>query len=163
DRRRRRWPNRYRDGGHRWNADSDGVGGISGAGFLCHGPRNVCRQVGTADTRPWAAILGGGAGVIKRTRSCGYLTVELAGVAAVLNVQAAQAQYRIQRADLFPTVAASAVEQIQKYPSGVVPTGGTGGGSTGAAATPFSGGTTIRFFEAGVGFTSYEIDLFGKV
>jgi outer membrane protein, multidrug efflux system len=85
---------------------------------------------------------------------------------AVLNVQAAQAQYRIQRADLFPTVAASAIEQIQKYPSGVVATGGAGGAagaSTGAAAAPVSGGTTIRFFEAGVGFTSYELDLFGKV
>ena len=86
--------------------------------------------------------------------------------AAVLNVQAAQAQYRIQRADLFPSVAASAIEQIQKYPSGVVATGGAGGAagaSTGVAATPVSGGTTIRFFEAGVGFTSYELDLFGKV
>ena len=86
--------------------------------------------------------------------------------AAVLNVQAAQAQYRIQRADLFPTVAASALEQIQKYPSGVVATpgaGGAAGSSTGAAAAPVPGGITIRFFEAGVGFTSYELDLFGKV
>ena len=86
--------------------------------------------------------------------------------AAVLNVQAAQAQYRIQRADLFPSVAASAIEQIQKYPAGVVATGGAGGAagaSTGVAATPVSGGTTIRFFEAGVGFTSYELDLFGKI
>jgi outer membrane protein, multidrug efflux system len=86
--------------------------------------------------------------------------------AAMLNVQAAQAQYRIQRADLFPTVAASAIEQIEKYPRGVVASGSTGGAagpSSGAAATPVSGGTTIRFFEAGVGFTSYELDLFGKV
>ncbi len=85
---------------------------------------------------------------------------------AVLNVQAAQAQYRIQRAELFPTVAASAVEQIQKYPSGIVATGaggGAAGASSGAAATPVSGGATIRFFEAGVGFTAYELDLFGKV
>lgn len=85
---------------------------------------------------------------------------------AALNVQAAQAQYRIQRADLFPTVAASAVEQIQKYPRGVVATGSAGGAagaSSGAAATPVSGGTTIRFFEAGVGFTSYELDFFGKI
>ena len=39
---------------------------------------------------------------------------------AVLNVQAAQAQYRIQRADLFPTMPASGVEQIEKYPAGVI-------------------------------------------
>jgi outer membrane protein, multidrug efflux system len=89
---------------------------------------------------------------------------------AILNVQAAQAQYRIQRADLFPTVAASAIEQVEKYPSGVVASGGAGGassggsgGSGGAASTPYRGGTTIRFFEAGVGFTAYELDLFGKI
>src|SRR5580658_2187573 len=35
---------------------------------------------------------------------------------AALNVRAAQAQYRIQRADLFPTIVASGVEQIEKYP-----------------------------------------------
>jgi outer membrane protein, multidrug efflux system len=76
---------------------------------------------------------------------------------AVLNVQAAQAQYRIQRADLFPTVAASALEQVEKYPSGVL---ATSGGGTG---TPVPGGSTFRFFEASVGFTSYELDVFGKI
>ena len=76
---------------------------------------------------------------------------------AVLNVQAAQAQYRIQRADLFPTVSATGVEQVEKYPSGVLGTSSTGAG------TPVPGGTTIRFFEVGVGFTSYELDLFGKI
>jgi multidrug efflux system outer membrane protein len=75
---------------------------------------------------------------------------------AALNVQAAQAQYRIQRADLFPTVAASGVEQVEKYPSGVLASSSTGG-----APTP--GGATYRFFDVGVGFTSYEIDLFGKI
>ena len=74
---------------------------------------------------------------------------------AVLNVQAAQAQYRIQRADLFPTVAATGVEEVEKYPSGVL-----AGSSTG---TPVPGGTTFRYYEVGVGFTSYEIDLFGKI
>jgi multidrug efflux system outer membrane protein len=78
---------------------------------------------------------------------------------AVLNVQAAQAQYRIQRADLFPTISATGLEEVEKYPAGVLGTG-TGGASTG---TPVPGGTTIRFFEAGVGFTSYELDLFGKI
>jgi len=86
---------------------------------------------------------------------------------AVLNVQAAQAQYRIQRADLFPTIAASAIEQVEKYPSGVVASGGAGGAagasSGGAASAAISRGTTIRFFEASVGFTSYELDLFGRI
>jgi multidrug efflux system outer membrane protein len=78
---------------------------------------------------------------------------------AVLNVQAAQAQYRIQRADLFPKISATGLEQVEKYPAGVVGTS-AGGGSTGSAVP---GGTTIRFFEVGVGFTSYELDLFGKI
>jgi multidrug efflux system outer membrane protein len=86
---------------------------------------------------------------------------------AVLNVQAAQAQYRIQRADLFPTVSASALEQIEKYPSGVSSgaASGTGasGGATGTATSTTSKGQIIRFYEVGVGFTSYEIDLFGKI
>ena len=83
---------------------------------------------------------------------------------AVLNVQAAQAQYRIQRADLFPTIAATGLEEVEKYPAGVLG-GTTGGASTGSAGagTPVPGGTTFRFYEVGVGFTSYEIDLFGKI
>ena len=83
---------------------------------------------------------------------------------AVLNVQATQAQYRIQRADLFPTVSATGLEEVEKYPAGVLG-GTTGGASTGSGGTgtPVPGGTTFRFFEVGVGFTSYELDLFGKI
>src|SRR5690242_5940028 len=51
---------------------------------------------------------------------------------AVLNVEAAQAQFRIQRAELFPTVAASALEQVEKFPAGVVAGGTTGGATSGA-------------------------------
>jgi outer membrane protein, multidrug efflux system len=85
---------------------------------------------------------------------------------AVLNVQATQAQYRIQRADLFPTVAATGLEEVEHYPAGVLG-GTTTGASTGAGGasvgTPIPGGSTFRFFELGVGFTSYELDLFGKI
>ena len=82
---------------------------------------------------------------------------------AMLSVQAAQAQYRVQRADLFPTVAISGVEQVQRFPGGVVATSASTGGLTGGTGTPVPGGNTFRFFEVGVGFTSYELDLFGKV
>jgi multidrug efflux system outer membrane protein len=83
---------------------------------------------------------------------------------AVLNVQAAQAQYRIQRADLFPTIAASAFEQIQRYPAGVSSSSSaTRGGAPGTAGAAGSGGATVRFYQVGVGFTSYELDLFGKI
>jgi multidrug efflux system outer membrane protein len=75
---------------------------------------------------------------------------------AALNVQATQAQYRVQRATLFPSVALTGLEQVEKYPAGVSAT-------QGAAAGVSTGGQTIRFYEAGVGFTSYEIDFFGKI
>jgi multidrug efflux system outer membrane protein len=84
---------------------------------------------------------------------------------AVLNVQAAQAQYRIQRADLFPTIAATGVEETEEYPIGVIGTSsfGVSTSSATATATPVPGGVTIRLYEVGVGFTSYELDLFGKI
>lgn len=81
---------------------------------------------------------------------------------AVLNVQAAQAQYRIQRADLFPTVEASGLEELERFPSGVTGTSGSAGAS-GSTGTTVPGGSTIRLYEVGIGFTSYEIDLFGKI
>jgi len=85
---------------------------------------------------------------------------------AVLNVQAAQAQYRIQRADLFPTVSATGLEQIERYPAGVSAGSSAGGASSGGAggsSTAPTHGYTVRYYEVGVGFTSYEIDLFGKI
>jgi multidrug efflux system outer membrane protein len=81
---------------------------------------------------------------------------------AALNVQSAQAQYRIQHAELFPTVDASAVEQVERTPTSVLeaefPT----------AASAFSGqalpsGITVRTYDVGVGFTNYELDLFGRI
>src|ERR1700731_2012314 len=41
---------------------------------------------------------------------------------AALNVETAQAQYRIQRSDLFPTIGASGVEQVERFPAGVLAT-----------------------------------------
>jgi outer membrane protein, multidrug efflux system len=80
---------------------------------------------------------------------------------AVLNVQSAQAQYRIQRSDLFPTIAATGLEQVEKYPVSVLAAqSGAGAGTT--AALPTSG-VTVRYAEANLGFTSYELDLFGRL
>ena len=87
---------------------------------------------------------------------------------AALNVQSAQAQYRIQRAQLFPTIDASADEQVNRIPlgvlegqipPGVLPAGGAGGGT---AITPPSGITT-HTYDVSVGFTNYELDLFGRI
>lgn len=73
---------------------------------------------------------------------------------AALNVEIAQANYRAQRGDLFPAISAS----------------GSGGWSRTPAATTALGesrgktaGVTSRSYSAGIGFTSYEIDLFGRL
>jgi multidrug efflux system outer membrane protein len=80
---------------------------------------------------------------------------------AALNVQSAQAQYRIQRAELFPTVDASGVEQVQHIPIKVL-TSGLPPALLGGAPLPI-GGVTEHTYNVGVGFTSYELDLFGRI
>jgi outer membrane protein, multidrug efflux system len=81
---------------------------------------------------------------------------------AALNVQSAQAQYRIQRADLFPTIDASAVEQVQHVPLGVLTSGLPPSVLAGAGPLP-TGGVTEHTYNVGIGFTSYELDLFGRI
>jgi len=84
---------------------------------------------------------------------------------AALNVESAQAQYRIQRAELFPTVNASAVEQVERLPPGVL--GATGAGAGGASSVTSlatgTGGAVLHFYNVGIGFTSYELDFFGRI
>jgi multidrug efflux system outer membrane protein len=80
---------------------------------------------------------------------------------AALNVQSAQMQYRIQRAELFPTISASAVEQVQHIPVGVL-AAETPGAANGAGFLPANGVTT-HTYDVGVGFANYELDLFGRV
>jgi multidrug efflux system outer membrane protein len=86
---------------------------------------------------------------------------------AVLNVQSAQAQYRIQRAQLFPTVNASATEQAEGIPisvvEGQIPPGVLGGGGGGGKAIVLPDGITTHTYDVGVGFTNYELDLFGRI
>jgi len=83
---------------------------------------------------------------------------------AALNVQSAQAQYRIQRSELFPTVNASAVEQVERLPPGVLGATGAGGavGNSGASLAPGTG-RVLHFYNVGIGFTSYELDFFGRI
>jgi outer membrane protein, multidrug efflux system len=70
---------------------------------------------------------------------------------AALNVEAQRAQYRIQRANLLPTISASATESAQSltpYLKGV---------------QGFAIPSVIRQYTVGVGFTSYELDVFGRI
>jgi multidrug efflux system outer membrane protein len=67
---------------------------------------------------------------------------------AVLRVEQVRAQYRIATSDLFPGVNAGAGGSRQRIPGDLR-------GSTDAA--------TVNQFQASVGVTSYELDLFGRV
>jgi multidrug efflux system outer membrane protein len=90
---------------------------------------------------------------------------------ATLNIQSAQAQYRSQFANLFPQIAATGAGEFEEIPgsSALAFGGGGGGASTGGAASSASQIPTgskavnFRFFNAGIGFTNYELDLFGKI
>jgi outer membrane protein, multidrug efflux system len=85
---------------------------------------------------------------------------------AILNVQSAQAQYRIQRAQLFPAIDASAVEQAQRIPIGVLeaenPNAAAAAIAQGAGSA-LPSGITVHTYDVGVGFTSFELDLFGRI
>lgn len=70
---------------------------------------------------------------------------------ALANVEQARSQYRAQRADIFPTLAASGGATYQESPFATM--GATGGGA--------SGRTDI--YNASLGISAWEIDLFGRV
>ena len=108
---------------------------------------------------------------------------------AVANIRSARALYRIQRADRFPQIDATGRYQYSNGGGGTTVTGvnngtgtggtgtgtGTGGagtGGTGGSTNPggvggntgtVSGGGGGSFFQANVGVTAFEIDLFGRV
>jgi outer membrane protein, multidrug efflux system len=67
---------------------------------------------------------------------------------AIANVEAYRAQYRIQRADLLPSLEAGATGSLQRIPADVAPTGQAG---------------VYRQYGVQAGLTSYELDLFGRV
>lgn len=68
---------------------------------------------------------------------------------AVLNIDRARAQYRIQRSALFPTVNVTASGVRQRIPEGVF--GGAGGAFN------------AEQYSANVGVSGYELDIFGRI
>ena len=83
---------------------------------------------------------------------------------AVLDVAEARAQYRVQRAALLPHIDASADAIYEHVPASVL--GATTGiAATGAAAAPESSSASIfiREYEATLGVSNYELDLWGRV
>ena len=72
---------------------------------------------------------------------------------AAANVLQARAQYRAQRADLFPTLGAEGSASVRHS--------GSSGGSVGSGTSGASG--TSHDYAADVGVSSFELDLFGRV
>jgi multidrug efflux system outer membrane protein len=81
---------------------------------------------------------------------------------AALDVQAADDQYKIQRADLFPWLTVNGVHAVSKYPPNVFNFGGTGPGQNTPGSTG-TNGSIFHFSELGIGISAYELDLFGRV
>lgn len=67
---------------------------------------------------------------------------------AILNIERSRAQYQIQRSDLLPKVDASAGANFQRVPEGL-----SGNGRS----------TSLEQYNVGLGVSSYELDLFGRV
>lgn len=67
----------------------------------------------------------------------------------VLDIEKARAEYRIQRAELFPSISASASQTATRSPASL---------SNGA-----SNGGVSRVNAVDLGFSSYELDLFGRL
>jgi outer membrane protein, multidrug efflux system len=82
---------------------------------------------------------------------------------AVLNVAASQAQYRAQRGNLFPAISATGTGVVEKFPSnGAVPLGAIGASNGTSPPAAGASGGTFHYYTAGIGFTNYELDLFGR-
>lgn len=67
---------------------------------------------------------------------------------AALKIEKAQAQYRIQRADLLPKINGTAGADMQRTPATLSGTGHP---------------VTTRAYSVGLGFSSFELDLFGRI
>jgi multidrug efflux system outer membrane protein len=79
---------------------------------------------------------------------------------ALANVDMARAQYRIQRAELFPTISAGGQANLQQL-SADTPAGSIGTGATGASAV--SASRRIDTYSVGASLNAWEIDLFGRL
>ncbi len=70
---------------------------------------------------------------------------------AVANIQEARAQYQVQRSALLPQVNAQGAESYTRTPAGVAGTPG------------LKGSIDSRIYSAQVGFSAFELDLFGRI
>jgi NodT family efflux transporter outer membrane factor (OMF) lipoprotein len=84
---------------------------------------------------------------------------------ASLTIERSRALYQVQRADLFPTVAASLAETASKGMASAANNvqGNTAGASTGTAGSSNNSGNISHIYRASVGFSAYEIDAFSRI
>ena len=78
---------------------------------------------------------------------------------ALANIQSARALYRVQRADIFPQIDASAGTTTRRGST----QGGTNTGTGGTANGGTSGHNTVTTYDVQAGTTAWEIDLFGRL
>jgi multidrug efflux system outer membrane protein len=79
---------------------------------------------------------------------------------AAIDAAQAQAQFRVQHADLFPSLSVTGVGEYE----GLSNSGLVGGGNASSTAIPTgAGGGTFRYYTVNAGVTSYELDLFGRL
>ena len=83
---------------------------------------------------------------------------------SIINIQEARAQYGVQRASLLPNVNVTGGAVSERSASGLE--GGSTGASTTAGstgATAYTGKRDVRIYDADVGISSYELDLWGRI
>jgi len=76
------------------------------------------------------------------------------------NVLQARAQYRVQRADQVPN---TSLNGTGTYTNNVFGAGGGAGGGVGAGAGAGTTSSNIEIYSANLGFSAFELDLFGRV
>ncbi|MXS21564.1 efflux transporter outer membrane subunit [Pseudomonas oryzihabitans] len=81
---------------------------------------------------------------------------------AALNVRLYQAQYRVQRAELFPAIGVSGTGSRTRSPGGAGQVG-SDAQALGEGTQGDTGGSISSQYRATLGFTAYELDLFGRL
>jgi len=82
---------------------------------------------------------------------------------ALANIQSARALYRVQRADIFPAIDASAGATLRHNADNGQSVGGAGGTGTGTGSNNGGNAGHTTSYDVQAGTTAWEIDLFGRL
>lgn len=81
---------------------------------------------------------------------------------AAANIATAQGQYDVQHAGLFPTISATG-GPIYQVPSNAAGLSFAPGLEQGRSNAAYGDGRVFKYYSGGIGFSSYEIDFFGRI